>query len=62
MKGTNMNKTIFAILLCLASMPAAATDRVGNLMDAIVMLNKAEFKDCNGCWNTCYTPAAKLSN
>lgn len=21
-----------------------------------------EFKNCRGCWNTCYTPAAKISN
>ena len=23
---------------------------------------KEEFKDCIGCWNTCYTPASRISN
>lgn len=23
---------------------------------------KKEFEECRGCWNTCYTPAAKISN
>ncbi|MEJ2545361.1 MAG: radical SAM protein [Calditrichaceae bacterium] len=23
---------------------------------------KEEFKECPGCWNTCYTPAARISN
>lgn len=29
---------------------------------AIWQKKKREFKQCTGCWNTCYTPAARISN